>query len=209
MSNEATWLYGKQSLISSVYLLQEETVELQILLNRCSLFFTTSLTPRIWIRALTIAQFELTSEIRIFWQPRFRILHDSSCCSALHVVFGVFFGFSVFPTWSVANPPCSCQYTFLWCRIYTNKHTGWRSIALHHRREVFGSPSSFFLSFCFARFKVLSEQMLLLNLSKCVFCNRSPTRWLQPLTEEHLYGDASTTIWPDFWIYTLIMNSSK
>ena len=29
-------------------------------------------------------------------------------------------------------------------------------------------------------FKVLSEQTLLLNLNKCVFCNRSPTRWLQP-----------------------------
>ena len=90
------------------------------------------------------------------------LLQCIACC------FWVFFGFSVFPTWSVANPPCSCQYTFLWCRIYTNKHTGWRSIALHHRREVFGSASSFFLSFCFARFKVLSEQMLLLNLSKCV-----------------------------------------
>ena len=86
--------------------------------------------------------------------------------------------------------------------IYTNKHTRWRSIGLHQRREIFGSLL-LFLSFCFARFKVLSEQMLLLNLNKCVFCNRSPTRWLQPRMEEHLYGDATTTIWPDFWIYTL------
>ena len=204
MSNEATWLYGKQSLISSVYLLREETVELQILLNRCSLFFTMSLTPRIWIRALTIAQFELTSEIRIFGQPLFRISHDSSCCSA----FQVFSSFSVLQFCSLANFSCVFDCTFLWVESTLTSIQDDGRLLYTTDVKYLDLPLPFSLSFCFARFKVLSEQMLLLNLSKCVFCNRSPTRWLQPLKEEHLYGDASTTFWLDYRIYTLNANSS-
>ena len=164
MSNEATWLYGKQSLISSVYLLREETVELQILLNRCSLFFTMSLTPRIWIRALTIAQFELTSEIRIFGQPLFRISHDSSCCSA----FQVFSSFSVLQFCSLANFSCIFDCTFLWVESALTSIQDDGRLLYTTDVKYLDLPLPFSLSFCFARFKVLSEQMLLLNLSKCV-----------------------------------------
>ena len=147
---------------------------------------------------------------RSSWLPRYVFL--GSIYFAFHMThlvavhFMFFRVFSVLQFCSLANFPCSFHCTFLWCWIYTNKHTGWLTPDPHHGRELFGSLlfSPFFL-LCMN--KVLSEQMLLLNLSKCVFCNRSPTRWLQPLKEEHLYGDASTTFWHDFWIYILIMNS--
>ena len=172
---------------------------------------------------MTIELIEVTFERRTCVHHPFCISLDHSCCSAFQ-----FLGFSIF-----LHVSFICQFSMEFSLyihmmttstltsiqdngqlIFTNDVNYLPSLQddgrLLYTNDVKYLDLSlpFFFSFWFARFKVLSEQMLLLNLSKCVFCNRSPTRWLQPLKEEHLYGDASTTFWPDYRIYTLNANSS-
>ena len=198
------------------------TVDLEFLFNRCSVFpaiFDDSETlncriemqPATYFRDL-LQPFEHTCHV-------FRFALDRPCSSAIRwsqfcIHFLFTWGFKWQFSFGQSFIPCSCLFLFhvtehfTWDDIYTNKHTGRLKSDLHQRRELFGSPFSSSL-FLICTHKVLSEQTLLLNLSKCVcvFCNRSPTRWLQPQTEERSYGNATTTLWPDFWIYILIMNS--